>query len=190
MQSGVKFNNMCWHEVGKLLRVLYSEHELDSKGLTAVLPVRTLDVTGKKRRVQPSYLEYDSKGDKWLPSQQSPDSHSQQTMMSLLLAGLASWCMKNHLYKFNDVMYQQTEGCPIGLQIAVNISRLVMVKWDQVMLTKLVSINIRVEMMLRYVDDVNLVLRVQRTELNIAQVEKLTAEQVTAQADSIFPGVL
>ena len=135
-------------------------------------------------------MEYDPKGDKWTLNYNTPTQSQKDEIMALLLTHLAVWCMEHHLYKFNDKIYLQQRGCPIGLQVAVSISRLVMIAWDGIMLTCLISANIRTEMMLRYVDDVDLVARVQHLNKSVSQLEHDVCDQVVGLADAIYPGVL
>ena len=116
--------------------------------------------------------------------------------MALYLAKVTCWLMKNHTYMFNDVTYLQDSGTPIGLQIAVSISRLTMIKWDQTMTHLLISHNIRMELLLRYVDDVNIIFRVAisdylKTEFaSLAEIEQAVANFILKLADSVYPGVL
>ena len=112
-------------------------------------------------------------------------------MMAMYLAKIAEWTMKKHIYRFNDIIYKQLSGTPIGLQIAVNISRLVMIDWDQEMIHIMITRNIQIELFLRYVDDVNLALRLEQKD-DIPQdiFEEEVAKTITEIADSIRPGVL
>ena len=111
--------------------------------------------------------------------------------MALLLSKVAGWIMSHHLYSFNDEIYHQSDGTPIGLQIAVNISRIVMMDWDMEMMTLVISMNIRMELFLRYVDDVNLIIVVEHeVDKTVDQLEIEYAQMITTKADSIFPDVL
>ena len=99
--------------------------------------------------------------------------------------------MKHHTYQFNDQIYHQKDGTPIGLQIAVNISRLVMVDWDQQMMTVLITNNIRVEFLMRYVDDVNIIARIEvELGMDSTTYQRQFATKVTQMADSIFSGII
>ena len=111
-------------------------------------------------------------------------------MMALLLARVTRWLIEHHVYSFNDEMFHQTDGAPIGLQIAVNISRLVMIDWDQQMMVLMINNNLKVELMMRYVDDVNIILRFQHHNKENNILEKEVAAKITQIADSVFTGVL
>ena len=111
-------------------------------------------------------------------------------MMALLLSSVTGWIMKHHTYQFNDQIYHQKDGTPIGLQIAVNISRLVMVDWDQQMMTVLITNNIRVEFLMRYVDDVYIIARIEvELGMDSTTYQRQFATKVTQMADSIFSGI-
>ena len=95
-----------------------------------------------------------------------PSKRQKLSILELVLAKVTRWCMLHHVYKFNDQIYHQKDGTPIGLQIAVSISRLVMIRWDRNMMNTMININIRVELMLRYVDDVNLILTLTQPQID------------------------
>ena len=64
-----------------------------------------------------------------------------------------------------------------------------MMTWDRKMTNKLTSLNLRSELLLRYVDDVNIVLRIAKTfksHLNLP-LDQIVAEEVLKIADSISP---
>ena len=192
LQSQVVFRNVNFQEIGKNLRILCSDDELKSKKLFSLVPARILDLIGKKMKVQPTYLESDPMDSKWVWRQNwSPSRSQKQRMIALYLAKISSWIMTHHTYRFNDEIFKQSSGTPIGLQIAVSISRLVMVDWDEQMTAKLLVRNLRIELFLRYVDDLNLILRVNRMEFNTGEPLDLEVSKTIKElADSIMPGVL
>ena len=146
----------------------------------------------RKSTVTTSYLDSDYKDWKWVTRQElrQPSSRQKRIMMALLLAAMTEWCMQHHLYMFDDKIYHQMEGTPIGLHVAVQISRQVMINWDRCMLKLLINKNIRVELFMRYVDDVDAGYRVLNNNKSVAALETEVAAIVTELADSIYPGVL
>ena len=191
MKSKVNFSGINYNEVGKILRVLSNDKELRDNNIITVVPARALDIVGKTMKVQTTYLESDLHDNKWIWRQNSnPNDNQKRTMMALLLARVTRWLIEHHVYSFNDEMFHQTDGAPIGLQIAVNISRLVMIDWDQQMMVLMINNNLKVELMMRYVDDVNIILRIQHHHKENNILVKEVAAKITEIADSVFPGVL
>ena len=196
LESRITFSNVNYSEIGKMLRILCTDSEIVKYRLGHLIPIRSLDLVGSRLKVKLSYLDSDSatKGlDKWTWRQNwDPTPAQQRRLMAVYLGKLSKWIMTNHIYQFDGQMYLQLLGAPIGLQISVNIARLVMISWDKSMRRKLVENNIRCEMLLRYVDDVNLILRVLRTR-NINQdqeCDQMTAGKIVEIADSVRPGML
>ena len=71
------------------------------------------------------------------------------TVISLAVKELFS----NHLYTFGGKAYRQGAGGPIGLRATCAIARIVMGIWDNLWRQKVESLNISLELFLRYMDD-------------------------------------
>ena len=193
LQSNINFEEVNYKEIGKIVRILCDDNEIRHHKLMNFVPTRILDLIGRKQKVHLTYLDHDVLDFKWVwRTSKIPSRRQVRRLIALFLAKTSCWIMDNHTYMFDDKIYRQSSGTPIGLQIAVNISRLVMVDWDQRMTTKLINVNIRMEVFMRYVDDVNLILRVIKHHANQSQsdLEVETLNTVVPLADSIFPGVL
>ena len=113
-------------------------------------------------------------------------------MIAAYLSTITRWVMTNHIYQFDGHFYLQQKGAPIGLQISVMIAKIIMMIWDREMIKKMVSENLRAELHLRYVDDVNLILRIAKNYLADlpGPLDKKVATKVCTIADSIIPGML
>ena len=204
LHSRVKFENCNFRELTKIVRVFCSDEQISKHKLSTVVPVRSLNLVGNKlSKLQPTYLDGDTCAngvEKWLWRQEfNPSKRQKRTILALVLSKVTKWCMNHHVYKFNGQMYHQQSGTPIGLQIAVAISRIVMIRWDSEMMRKMININIKTELLLRYVDDVNIILRLTSDQISdLCQVdnpsqqaiESSVANYITEAADSIYPGVL
>ena len=64
--------------------------------------------------------------------------------------------MENHIYQFDENVYRQKDGGPIGLEITGVLARLVMLWWDREYITKLNNLGLGLELYKRYVDDSNM----------------------------------
>lgn len=125
-----------------------------------------------------------------------------------MLAKAAVTSMRNHMYSFNNKIYKQEDGGPIGDELSQAIARIVMQWWDKQFLDKCNSLGVDILMYLRYVDDANVAVIPPKQEvrcvinrLNQNQEEnsqpqedhtnkkrdKIVAELLRNIADSIVP---
>ena len=139
-----------------------------------------------------TYLDNDPLDFKWTWRQRFvPSPKKSRKIVALYLAKVTGWIMDNHTYMFNGDIFHQKSGTPIGLQVAVQISRIVMIDWDQSMINIIITTNLRMELLLRYVDDLNVIVRVENKDnLDRRALEEKTAKTILNLADSINPGVL
>ena len=191
LQSEISFK-VNIKEITKVIRILCTDDEIRDLGLMNYMPVRTLDLIGRRQKVNLTYLDHDPLDFKWTwRTKYKPSPSKSKKIIALYLAKVTCWIMENHTYRFNGDLFHQKSGTPIGLQIAVQISRIVMIDWDQSMTTILISTNLRMELLLRYVDDVNVIVLVENKDnLNRPDLEEQTAKTILDLADSINPGIL
>ena len=64
---------------------------------------------------------------------------------------------KNHAYQFAGLYRRQRKGSPIGLRLTSLVARVVMDQWAEKFLVMVVDAGLTVHAMMKYVDDVNLV---------------------------------
>ena len=80
-------------------------------------------------------------------------------MISLAIEAGLTAVMRSHLYKFNQEVFLQKEGGPIGLKLTGAISRVFMLWWDREFLKRVesmtINLNWKLYMYSRYVDDCN-----------------------------------
>ena len=65
----------------------------------------------------------------------------------------------NHVYRFDGQLYKKTEGGIIGLRLTGIVARIIMDRWSQGFLELMKASNISLDMISKYVNDVNLALR-------------------------------
>ena len=111
---------------------------------------------------RPTILTVDSEDSKerWI-WKKHPDSFSPQEKRKLLgkvVEILVKVTFENHFYKWNNNIYRQTRGGPIGLRAAQSLARIIMDFWLQECKQKLMSGGIVTKLLDKYVDDVLAVL--------------------------------
>ena len=67
--------------------------------------------------------------------------------------------LNNHVYKFGNKFYKQRQGGPIGLRLTGVVARLVMDGWTRTFKEKLVEAGVTLDMIVKYVDDINMGIR-------------------------------
>ena len=66
--------------------------------------------------------------------------------------------MNSHLYQFNNKIYPQQSGGPIGLLATCAVARIVMNYWDEKWKEMMVNNNIKRDLEDRYMDDIRVIL--------------------------------
>jgi hypothetical protein len=66
--------------------------------------------------------------------------------------------MSNHFYKIGGKMYKQTAGGSIGSTLTGETSRVYMLDWDSIFLSKVKKLLIVIDLYKRYVDDITIVM--------------------------------
>ena len=85
------------------------------------------------------------------------DEKAIKKMFSEALKIAIRYIMKNHIFKFDDVIKKQSKGGAIGNELTGELAAIIMTWWDKELLRKLEELNIEVLLYKRYVDDVNII---------------------------------
>ena len=105
--------------------------------------------------------EAERRKSKFNPPNRKPNTRELRTMVSLALRKGIMAVIKNHMYRFNERIYLQKEGGPIGLQLTGAIARIFMLWWDRKVKEQInnamADIDFQLHMYMRYVDDCNIV---------------------------------
>ena len=91
----------------------------------------------------------------------NPERDLDESQKRLLLSKVVKVAIvsvfKNHLYMFNGETYLQLAGGPIGLRLTSIVARVVMDDWMKGFLVRLDDAGMKLWMVAKYVDDVNVV---------------------------------
>jgi hypothetical protein len=93
--------------------------------------------------------------DCWVEPKRAPTDQELRAVLGAVVGQAVKEIMGNHVYTSCGLIYKQTEGGSIGLRATGEISRLVCLKFDQLLRDRLASVEIRQLMYGRYVDDSN-----------------------------------
>jgi hypothetical protein len=151
LESSMEIQNVHWMEVGKYLAVKMSREEIEAEGLTHVIPRRR---GLRLRKITINYLQNKKNAGKWHPARK-PGRRQQKTLLALAVSYGVQAVLSNHTYMVGDVLYHQTAGGPIGLELTTSVSRPFMMKWDRLYLDRLKKVGLDMMFYERYVDDSN-----------------------------------
>ena len=137
LESRAKLPSVNYRCVQTYVAINLSELEVKARGLKGLVP----DCLWKRgRRPGPTTTELSSKipeglqeppDSKWEPT--DPDSdltdHQRRVLLSEAVRVAVKVVFGNHVYQFCGVLYQQSEGGPIGLRLTSVVAQVVMDRW-------------------------------------------------------------
>ena len=157
---------------------------LEEKGIDEFCPKRKFK-NGRRPRITGSGIltKKEHRFKPWKKSEKEPDEQMKRMMITECLKIGLETIMKNHTYRFQDVIRKQKEGGAIGIDLTGEMARIFMCWWDRKLLEKLKSFNINLYLYKRYVDDINLAMEAigkeyeyHDGELKIRSAQKQTNE--------------
>ena len=89
----------------------------------------------------------------WLPPSRKPGVRQKRKMLGCLVKCAIKLVMKNHFYKFENVIRKQGKGGAIGNKLTEILGKLLMKRFDKKYLKLLEKLGILNELYERYVDD-------------------------------------
>ena len=200
-ESEVRFNGINWRCVQTFLASNHTQEELKQQGIAHLIPDRVFSLVRRpgpttpelsmkipQDKEMPPYSKWKSTDIRTLTSQQK------KILLSRAVKTAVKVIFKNHVYQFGGVYYLQVSGGPIGLRLTSVVARIVMDRWSLLFLAKLDNSGWQLWAMMKYVDDVNLVLEMMDTNVvwegegqqklvSIDKVERQGDEEETTKED-------
>ena len=159
----LNFEDVDFFEIGKYLAITCTTEELRSHGLEETIPKRTAQNRGPKPT--PAYWESDMRDikvggetiqvEKWTNAR-VPKREEGHKMIGLMIVKAMATVMSNHTYRFGGKMYKQTDGGPIGDEMAQAVARVVMLWFDEKFEEDCKKDGTELLFYMRYVDDGNM----------------------------------
>jgi hypothetical protein len=159
--SDTTVNGIDVDELGLYLSLNYEEQYLRDKGILEYCPTRKTNrgrhpvITGCAMKEKKEERFY-----RWKCASNKPDDQTTRKMLVEAMKTALLFIMKNHVYTFNEVIYRQVKGGPIGLELTGVLAQVFMVWWDRQFKNEANDIGLRIHMYKRYVDDINIVMSV------------------------------
>ena len=110
--SGVVVKNVNVEEAVRFIAVMFTPEEIKKHGLENVIPAREKKTT---RQLTINCLKTFGG---WLPAACVPNEVQKQKILALVVAAGVDMVFANHCYRVGDKFYLQTDGGPIGLELA------------------------------------------------------------------------
>ena len=133
---------------------------------------------------------HDKETDRWnnfIKSEHVPSTDITRKMVALAVSISIRETLTQHVYQFNNKMYQQSVGGAIGVGLSGEVANLFMVWWDRELRHRLVESDIDPSLYSRYVDDIFNALEGVNTEE--PDKDRGTMERVQIIANSIHPSI-
>ena len=156
-KSDITIQDVDYEEIGLYLSLNRNEKYLKEKGIEEYCPKRK-SKNGRRPKITGSGIQTkkENRFRPWKrPERESDEQKRRKMLTECLRIGLEA-IMKNHTYKFQDVIRKQKEGGAIGIDLTGEMARIFMCWWDRQLLEKLENFNIKPFLYKRYVDDINL----------------------------------
>ena len=111
---------------------------------------------------------------KWREPRRQPTEVQRRRMLGIVMEYSINICMSNHFYMLGGEVKRQARGAGTGLRLSEALGRVYGLDWDKKLVRKLENLGWKPDMIKRYVDDLNAILRVVKpgTRYNHAE-EKL-----------------
>jgi hypothetical protein len=136
----------------------HSQEEINDRNLGDVCPKRRFNKNSRpgitSKSVTGTQKEMDE-ADCWIDPIRAPTDKELRAVLGAVVGQAVKEIMGHHVYTSCGLIYKQTKGGSIGLRATGEISRLVCLKFDQLLRDRLVAIEVRQLMYGRYVDDSN-----------------------------------
>ena len=110
-----------------------------------------------KRKRNKEHKQKENKQDMWIFSEIEPGIHMIKCMLSEAVSIACKLMMDNHVYKFDNKFYIQSNEGSIGVMFTGVASEIKMLKWCLKLKEKLKKLNIVNHLQARLVDDITLI---------------------------------
>ena len=165
-----KIQNVDIKEVIKYVTIMYTEEELREKCVISTIPKRQTELDGTQRakptlayldketytRTKDGRKEYNVPKWDWSRARE-PSTIQRKKLIAMAIMMATRTLLTNHLYQFNEKLYKQLEGGPIGDDITRLLAEILMNDFIEDYRKSLAKLNLNkdVRMMKLYVDDLN-----------------------------------
>ena len=188
-ESDLKFSNVNTDELGLYLALTLDNNTLIEENIQQYCPKRKKK--GKKPTITGcgNYKDVEKRWSFWYKAEEKIENQELLRKIISCAIGIAiKVTLNNHIFVFDQKIYQQTKGGAIGVGIAGDVANLFMVWWDRKFHTEILRNNMDMKLYSRYVDDTDIVIKAVPTGDNEKKDEK-TMTELQKIANSIHPSI-
>ena len=155
MESPATFENVDYRMALRYLFIVGGKSHLNEYGLGRFSP--------RWKGGRPDLLTiggeaFDDVEKKWVDSERQLPDIIKKTIIARVVEAAVLICMGTHMYTFNEKVFLQCEGGPIGMRFTASLANLIMKKWDQKWTELLDREGVMYALYARYVDDCRVIL--------------------------------
>ena len=165
-ESNIDIEGINADELGLYIALNLDTNEIKNLEINDYCPTRKTN-----RGRPPNMTGCATKGDKtedrfkpWNKKKQAPTEDQLKKMLSIAIEIAIKQIMRTHIYEFEGELRKQLKGGPIGLELTGDIAQIYMIWYDDELKKKITENGLNIKMYKRYVDDINIVLRIPPTE--------------------------
>ena len=191
LKSNVKFENIDTVELGLYLSLTMSVEDL--------IELNILEYCARRKRIgkNPSITgcgikeKESERWECWNKPERVPEGEELKRLVAIALGVAMRTILKNHIFRFNDVIRKQASGGAIGVKAAGDIAALFMTWWDGEFLRRVNEVLKEMNLYLRYVDDEYVICEVvPETEENRGQErDERTMKKLQVIGNDIHPSI-
>ena len=158
-ESPVKYEGLTLKELGLYLSLVMDDEELQERRIHTVCPKRrhrrgrrpTLTGCGTTTKEEDRHKP-------WIfPNLSNVSMELQRRMFVEATRVVLKALLETHTYEFAGTLRRQVKGGAIGMELTGVVAQVFMLWWDRQFTEKLETIDIKLKLHERYVDDTNLV---------------------------------
>ena len=185
IKSEIKLEGINYEEVGLYLSIHRKQDELKELGLQRICPKR------KRKQGRPPTLTGQAaanpsdRKETWQPGEAPKTEEERRKMVSEAFKIILKFLLQNHMYTFNDEKKRQRNGGPIGLVLTDAVAKVYMTWWDRKVKEKAMKEGMEIILYRRYVDDINVIARINKDYENENEREQEGMEMFKRIGDSI-----
>ena len=190
VDSEIKFRNVDMNELSRYVAVVCDENMIEERGLTDVVMRRRKTggrrplVTGNEMKKKWKDLEESI----WAAPMRDANEVEVKKLPALAVRTDVEHIMKNNLFKFDGVMYVQSEGGMIGSELICVIAKSRMILYIRKLKRRAEIIGLRIVLAWVYVDDTFIVAKKVCKGLLVKDSSSLGWSETKAIEDAQLPG--
>ena len=163
METEVKLMDTNLLEATRFLALTMDKKEVEKSPLREYIP-RRRKVEGKKTgklglTTANSLAPGVNDMTQWVWKDVEIDSQVEKEIIAEALARMVGIFCETQTYTFGGDIYRQLKGLPIGPRLTCAIARIVMNKFDSMMTKRLLELQLKIKLFIRYMDDIRKFLR-------------------------------